>query len=55
MLETADLGKKVSEKEFKPRAKELRSRLSALQQPIKQKKLPVLILLEGWDAAGKGN
>ncbi len=54
MLETADLGKKVSEKEFKPRAKELRSRLSALQQPIKQKKLPVLILLEGWDAAGKG-
>lgn len=35
-------------------SKNLREQLSALQQPIKKQKLPVIILFEGWGASGKG-
>ena len=33
----------------------LKSRLTILQQQIKQAKLPVVVLIEGWGAAGKGS
>lgn len=33
----------------------LKSRLTSQQQQIKQAKLPVIILIEGWGAAGKGS
>mgnify|MGYP002508833310 CR=1 FL=1 len=36
------------------RLKEARVRLAARQMTIKERNLPVLILLEGWGAAGKG-
>ena len=35
--------------------KERRAALAALQQPIKEAKLPVIVLVEGWGAAGKGS
>ena len=35
--------------------KELRARLIGQQQMIREKKLPVLVLIEGWAAAGKGS
>ena len=35
--------------------KELRARLMAQQQLLREKKLPVLVLIEGWSAAGKGS
>ena len=35
--------------------KELRARLIATQQLLREKKLPVLVLIEGWAAAGKGS
>ena len=35
--------------------KELRARLIGQQQLIREKKLPVLVLMEGWAAAGKGS
>ena len=35
--------------------KELRARLIGQQQQIREKKLPVLVLIEGWAAAGKGS
>ncbi|MBW7571320.1 polyphosphate:AMP phosphotransferase [Caproiciproducens faecalis] len=55
MLEKADLKTEISENDFKQQAKELKAALAALQQPIKQNKLPVIILFEGWGAAGKGS
>ncbi|WP_444643771.1 polyphosphate:AMP phosphotransferase [Caproiciproducens sp. R1] len=55
MLEKADRKTEISEKDGKQRAKELKAALAALQQPIKQNKLPVIILFEGWGAAGKGS
>ena len=35
--------------------KELRARLVGQQQQIREKKLPILVLIEGWAAAGKGS
>ena len=35
--------------------KERREALAALQQPIKAARLPVIVLVEGWGAAGKGS
>ncbi len=49
-------------KATKPEAEEMdsrieaaRSRLAAQQMLIKEKKLPVLVILDGWGAAGKGS
>ena len=35
--------------------KELKERLAALPQKLRDKKIPVLVLIEGWAAAGKGS
>ena len=40
--------------EYKRKLKAMRQALSALQQPIKEAKLPVIVMVEGWGAAGKG-
>ena len=54
MLDQADLKKTVTKEEFKSRIKPLEESLTALDGPIKAVGLPVVILFEGWDAAGKG-
>ena len=54
MLEKIDLSKKVSKKEFKKLMPLLRNRLYDLQKATWDARLPVIILFEGWDAAGKG-
>ena len=40
--------------DYKAKAKELQDRLSALQIQMKEKKLPAIIVFEGWGASGKG-
>lgn len=45
---------KLSQDEMKKILKDTRQRLALQQQLIKEKKLPVLVLVEGWGAAGKG-
>ncbi|WP_026664699.1 polyphosphate:AMP phosphotransferase [Butyrivibrio sp. FC2001] len=42
------------EEELKAKLKEERSKLSAFQMKIKEAGLPVMVLFEGWNAAGKG-
>ena len=54
MLEKVDLKRKVSKAEYKKEAASLKEQLTALDAPIKAAKLPVIILFEGWSAAGKG-
>ena len=54
MLEKVDLGRKAPKKEYGERAGALGKELSALQQRARGQKLPVIVLIEGWDAAGKG-
>ena len=41
--------------ELKAKKKELRESLAARQVLIKEKKMPVVVLVEGWGASGKGN
>lgn len=53
MLEKAMQSKNKSS-DYKEVVKQLEQNLSELQQKIKEKKLPVIILLEGWGASGKG-
>lgn len=54
MLEKIDLNKKISKKEYKEKFPKTRSKLYALQKGSWDAKIPVIILFEGWDAAGKG-
>ncbi len=55
MLQEWNKGVKPSEDELTQRLQEARSKLAAKQILVKEKKLPVLVLLEGWGAAGKGS
>ena len=54
MLEKIDLNKKISKKEYKKVFPRLRMKLYALQKASWDAEIPVIILFEGWDAAGKG-
>ncbi|MBK5107532.1 MAG: hypothetical protein JJE12_05355 [Anaerolineales bacterium] len=54
MLEKIDLNKKISKKEYKDIFPRLRMKLYALQKASWDAEIPVIILFEGWDAAGKG-
>ncbi len=55
MLENWKFGANTRDKsECKKFIKERQLELSRLQQKIKEKKLPVIVLVEGWGAAGKG-
>ncbi len=55
MLETVDLKRKVDKAAYKEEIETLKARLGVLQQEVKQAGLPVIILFEGWGAAGKGS
>ena len=55
MFQTAELGIKVSKKEFKEREQLLRGNLLALQQRLrKQGRSPVIVDFAGVRGAGKG-
>ncbi len=54
MLEKIDLSQKVPKKEYRQLMPALRNRLYDLQKASWDAGIPVIILFEGWDAAGKG-
>jgi polyphosphate kinase 2 (PPK2 family) len=54
MLEKIDLSQKISKKTYKIIQPEMRERLYQVQKLSWDAGLPVVILFEGWDAAGKG-
>jgi polyphosphate kinase 2 (PPK2 family) len=54
MLDKIDLNIKISKKEYKQLMPNFRNKLYALQKASWDAGLPVIILFEGWDAAGKG-
>lgn len=54
MLEKIDLNQKLDKKTFKQIMPELRNRLYVVQKSSWDAGIPVIILFEGWDAAGKG-
>jgi polyphosphate:AMP phosphotransferase len=54
MLENIDLSRKVPKEEYKSSKGELDLKLGALQRRVKELNIPVIIVIEGWGAAGKG-
>jgi len=54
MLEKIDLSKETGKEEYKKIISELELRVGALQRDAKELKIPVMIVFEGWDGAGKG-
>lgn len=48
-------GKSPEGEELKQRLKAAEEKLSQQQMKLKEKRLPVLVLIEGWGAAGKGS
>ena len=54
MLEKVDLTKKISKEEYKEKMPQLESKLGRLQRECKVLGIPVLIVFEGFGAAGKG-
>jgi polyphosphate kinase 2 (PPK2 family) len=54
MLEKVDLNKKVSKEEFKTIYPVIQERLYTVQKLSWDARIPIVILFEGWDAAGKG-
>ena len=55
MLEKVNLKTSIKKEDYKKQAKALEEQLSGLGQLIKKEGLPVIILFEGWGAAGKGS
>ncbi|HEY3424762.1 MAG TPA: phosphate--AMP phosphotransferase [Negativicutes bacterium] len=54
MLEKVDLSKTIDKEEYKELVDELRRKLALLQRQARDAQMPVVIVFEGWDAAGKG-
>ena len=54
LLARVDLAQILSRSKYERRLAEQQARLRSLQMEIDRQRLPVLILFEGWDAAGKG-
>ncbi len=55
MLEKIDLSLEVSKEDYKQRIGPLRDRLFLLQKACWDKRIPSIVLFEGWSAAGKGS
>lgn len=55
MLETVDLDLKLDRATYDQTFRPLRDRLALLQREIFERQIPVVVLFEGWDAAGKGD
>jgi len=54
MLKDFEKTKAEDKSELNAEIKELRAQLMGQQQQLREAKLPVLVLIEGWSAAGKG-
>ena len=54
MLEKVDLSKKIEKSKFKEIIPKMELKLGELQRKARDLKIPVSIVFEGWDAAGKG-
>ena len=55
MLKEFNPPKDVEKEALKEEIKALRERLLAQQQLVRSSNLPVIVLVEGWAAAGKGS
>ncbi|MDP9264066.1 MAG: hypothetical protein M3O85_07085 [Acidobacteriota bacterium] len=54
MLEKLDMNRKLSEKQYDEQISAVQVRLRELEFEVFKQQIPVLLMFEGWDAAGKG-
>lgn len=54
MLEIIDLDKTVSKKSYGHQLNKYQTELRALGYEVNRQQRPVVLVFEGWDAAGKG-
>ena len=54
ILDRVDLSLSLTEKEYKKQLRKEQVRLRALEHQLFEERRPVLVVYEGWDAAGKG-
>jgi len=54
MLESLDLTLRLGRKEYENSLESSHRELGALQRQLREKGIPVMILVEGWEASGKG-
>lgn len=54
ILETVDLSKKISSEEYEEVRELYQKKLETLQYELFRKKRSLIVIFEGWDAAGKG-
>lgn len=54
MLEVVDLSRKLAKSKYRKRLPPLQDRLWELQRSCWKAAIPVIVVFEGWDAAGKG-
>jgi AMP-polyphosphate phosphotransferase len=54
VLESVDLKKKLTKAGYDKHMRELQERLRKLQYEARDAQIPIIICLEGWDTAGKG-
>lgn len=55
MFEAVELGRKISKEEYKQQLPELRAQLLATQFALSKTNIPVIIIVSGIDAAGRGD
>lgn len=54
VLRKVDLTKEITKEQYKKKLHDLQKRLAKLQDAMFLKKIPAVLVFEGWDAAGKG-
>lgn len=54
MLEQIDLSRKLSKEDFKTQFPELQEKVMQIQKELWDAGVPMIVVFEGWDAAGKG-
>ena len=54
MLEKYDLKQKIAKKQYDEISAQLEIKLGSLQRQARALNIPIIIVFEGWDAAGKG-
>ena len=54
MLEQVDLSQKLDKADYKTRMELLGNQLGELHRKLHERKIPAIIVCEGWDAAGRG-
>lgn len=54
VLDKVDLAQEISREEYSRQLRKYQNRMRDLEHEVYTRRLPVIILYEGWDAAGKG-